>query len=381
MFSPRFIFLSLWLSQILLHLVFHDVFYPFFGETWFVILWGGLAFVAGTFFCQLLISQMNFIYSEEKRIYMKMDAVIKWFLIIYIPLFFYILFSVRDILYSMGLSDFNAPVIRQLVIDDFNGDRLIYDKFRFLYTGIGFCIFFLAFSSEISKKNIFMLIVLGLISSLATTGRLFLLLFFSSTVALLYRNKIISIKSVCGFFLAFVLLFFGVAIFLGKGSETNGVEIGSGILWNAQVYIMSSISCFNDYVGGGVADFDGSILIPNQIKLILNYINFDIPLRPSLNPFSYVPEPCNTYTVFFPLFHDAGFLGVVIGLFILGCIHQFLYFKYKYCNRRIWWYIYAISIYPLIMTVFEDAYFSSIGFWVTLWIPVIAYATVNLSRR
>ena len=34
-------------------------------------------------------------------------------------------------------------------------------------------------------------------------------------------------------------------------------------------------------------------------------------------------------------------------------------------------YVYAIMLYPLVMTIFEEAYLSSLGFWVTLFsVPV-----------
>lgn len=379
MFSPRLIFFVLWASQILLHLIFHDVFYDFLIETWVVILLGVISFIIGTFFSQFIIESKNKKIFKKNLNFLDIDFLIKLFFIFYIPIFIYAIFSVKSILFSMGLSGFNAPLIRQLVIEDFNADRIIFAWSRCFHIGVGFCIFFLAFSNKISKTNIFLLILCGLISALATTGRLFLLLFFSSTIILLYRNKIVSMKTVFVFFGLFLFLFFGIAIFLGKGSENNAGGIGSGVLWNAQIYLMSSVSCFNDYVGGNVSDSDGSILIPNQIKMIFNGLGFDIPLRAALNPFSYVPEPCNTYTIFFPLFHDAGLLGVIIGLFIIGSGHYFIYVRYKYLDQRIWWYVYAISVYPLIMTVFEDAYFSSIGFWITLWMPPIMYSILRLT--
>jgi oligosaccharide repeat unit polymerase len=136
---------------------------------------------------------------------------------------------------------------------------------------------------------------------------------------------------------------------------------------------MSSASCFNDYVVSGRQEIPGGAILPNPLRELLRIFSFDIPLKPALNPFVEVPLPCNTYTILFPIFHDGSLVGVALGMLILGLFHQFLYLRFKYSQNPVWWYLYGVSLYPLVMSVFEDAYFSSPGFWLLLWIPPICY--------
>lgn len=374
MFSPRSIFGTLWALQIVLHLIFSNAFYPFELQTWGAIFLGFTFFYAGTFLSDgifrrgVLISKHN-----QKEKLNNLTFFLNCFLCIYL---FAALLSAMELyatLQEMGADGLNFPVIRQIVVLDFDGDRLLYGLFRVFYLGVGFCIFFVASSKEITKKQLIMVLIIGLVSALLTTGRLYLLLYFISIAALLYRERFISSKGVLLAGLIFLSLFFLVALLLGKGDDDGTASLFENVLWNSQVYFMSSISCFNDYLVSNSQNIDGGALLPNPIRDFLSNFGMSIPLKPALNPFSYVPVPCNTYTYLFPLYHDGSFFGVIFGSFMIGAFHQFLYLKFIFTNSPIWGYFYAISIYALLMTIFEDAYFSSPGFWLLLMIPPAAY--------
>ena len=171
--------------------------------------------------------------------------------------------------------------------------------------------------------------------------------------------------------LVFVSLFFVIAVLLSKGAE--GSSVMERISWNSKIYFMSSVSCFNNFVVTGIPAVAGGVLLPNPVREIFSYLGVSIPLKPALNMFAFVPMQCNTYTVLFPLFHDGSFVGVAIGMFFVGGLQKILYKRYKFTTSPTNWYLHAISIYPVVMSVFEDAYFSSPGFWVLLWIPPICY--------
>lgn len=94
--------------------------------------------------------------------------------------------------------------------------------------------------------------------------------------------------------------------------------------------------------------------------------------KPNLLPFAMVPMQCNTYTALFPLFHDLGYIGLFFGFVAIGFTHSYLWIQQQRSAAPIILFAYALSLYPLAMSMFEDAYFSSPGFWLMLWIPPLA---------
>lgn len=376
-FEPRIIFLLLWSSQIIGYLFFGDAFFPFDMTTWSIVAAAVIAFFIGGKFGSYLPMSARVLGSKEQ---FKNYTVRKF---AYISLFLYIIVSIfaiahlYNVLLVMTGGDLSPPAVRQAIITDFLGSREIFDVLRIFYFGVGFCIYLLAYSKSFSKKEIFLIFLIGLVSAICTTGRLYLLLFFIAVTALLYRQRIISLKIVIGAGISFVCLFFLVAIILKKGSGDVESVFGQ-VVWNAQVYILSSLACFNNYIQTGSQNVSDGMLIPNFIRGFFNQ-NFGTmwELKPDLHPFAEVPIQCNTYTVIFPLFNDGNILGVILGMFGIGVFQRYLFRLHIMSKSPVVWYFFALSLYPLIMTVFEDAYFSSPGFWLMLWVPPISHTFFN----
>lgn len=381
-FSPRLIFSALWLAQIVLHVVFSDAFYPFEFSTWAVIFFVLVFFNLGTVFSDHIgVKTRIHNKGRDESQYEDIPVFFRWFVWVYLTTSLFTTFELYRALQEVGVVGFDLPAIRQIVISDFNESRELYGLFRVFYLGVGFSIFFVACSRELSRKQLAIVLMIGLVSALMTTGRLYLLLYFMAVAALLYRVKIISPRGVLAAGFVFVGLFFLVALLLGKGDDSGTASLLESVLWNSQIYFMSSISCFNDYIVTGSQHIEGGAILPNPAREFLSVIGLSIPPRPSLNPFAEVPVPCNTYTFIFPLFHDGSFFGVAFGSFLIGIIHQYLYLKFVYTKNPFWGYLYAVSIYALFMTVFEDAYFSSPGFWLLLLIPPVSYYIFNSSMH
>jgi len=371
MFDPKVIFLLLWGSQVFLHSIFNESFDTFNSVTWIsiILVFGAFNLGAYSIICASNTRLKNAFPMRSPSFYMKRFSTI--FLIIYIIGFCFTTLKLTSAIQPLLNGDISLVNIRQVVVNDFIGDRHLNSIFKFYYFGVGCCIFLLTFSRDFSRKKVYFIILIGLISAILTTGRLYLLLFFCASTLLLHRNKIISFWTVAFSGCAFVILFFVIAILLNKGGDVGATM--DSVIWNGQIYIMSSLSCFNNFVATDAQRIEGGALIPNVLRNIINLFGMSLPLKPNLLPFSEVPSPCNTYTVIFPLFHDGNLGGVFIGLFVIGAVHQFLYLNYKYSQKAIWWYLYALSLYPLVMTIFEDAYFSSPGFWFLLFLPPVLY--------
>lgn len=379
MFNPQIIFSLLWLSQVALHIIFDTAFTAFESSTWIAILLGIVSFNFGSIFVLAFTNKEEATGSNQPVCPVKLDKFVNLFFVLYFVISLISCFEIYQALVVMSPDTLTPPVIRQLVIDDFTTDRNLYGMFKVFYLGVGFSIFLTSFARYMTKKKLALILTVGLISAIATTGRLYILLFFCATSVLLYRNKIISLRTVFFAALGFVFLFFLIAIVLVKGDDSGSIL--DRVLWNSQIYFMSSVACFNDFVATGVQRIEGGALLPNPIREFFSIMGVAIPPKPTLNPFAEVPVPCNTYTVLFPLFHDGSFVGIFIGLFIIGAMHKVLYMKFVLSENSIWWYLYAISIYPMVMSIFEDAYFSSPGFWMLLWIPPIFYGIFSRTSR
>lgn len=364
--------------QIGLHLVFSNAFFPFDTLTWVLIFSCLLFFYLGTFLPVFVgIGERVKKIGADKVGADGISSFIHLFYFIYLFSSVYAGWEIFSRLQEMGVDILNFSAVRQNIIFDFSGDRSLYGLFKIFYAGVGFCIFFIAFARQITSKQLGLILTIGLVSALITTGRLYLLLYFMSSAALLYREKFISVRGVLISGLIFVGLFFLVAILMGKGDDAGTASLLENILWNSQVYLMSSISCFNDYLVTGSQSVEGGLLMPNPLREMLSAAGWNIPLKPVLNQFSEVPVQCNTYTFLFPLYHDGAFFGVALGSLLVGALHQYLYLLFIYTRAPTWGYLYAISIYALFMTIFEDAYFSSPGFWILLLIPPASFYMFN----
>jgi oligosaccharide repeat unit polymerase len=371
LFDPRLIFGLFWLAQIFGLAMFGDVFEPFSWLTWVSIVCTILGFGAGT----LVAAATPVMDARLAPAQSAPDWLIRkafyWFLVLYG--FAAMLATAKLYLILRGElgAGMSMPAVRQAIVYDFTGGRQIFGLLRVFFFGVGACIYFLANAGSLTRRQLFVIVAVGLISAILTTGRLYMLLFFVAGAALFFRQGILTTRGVFATFGLFVGLFFLVAIVLQKGSPDSGLLEQLG--WNTKVYALSSVACFDNYVQTGLQEIPGGALIPNAVRGLLDHLGLNVPLRPTLMPFVSVPLTCNTYTAMFPLYHDGQLPGIIFGFFALGLFHQFLFKWSSSSAKPIAWYLYAVSLYPLCMSVFEDAYFSSPGFWVLLWIPPVLH--------
>ncbi|HCP53933.1 MAG: hypothetical protein CMK72_04585 [Pseudomonadaceae bacterium] len=376
MFNPIFIYVAIWSVQLFYYLFLGSAFYPLLINTYFIIL---LSVIGFTFGASLIAVAPRL----NSRTVMSFDTaqVVARFatnaLTLYlISLVIVVLFARADI-YSLAGGGIDFERIRVLIIQDFAGERLLYSYIRFFTFGVFLSIFLLSYARFLSKRLVALIFITGCASALLTTGRLTLLLMFVCSTYLFYAQRIIKIRHVVALMLLFVFLFFGVAFLLNKGGESG---LLNSVVWNLKVYMFSSLSCFNDYVGSAATS--ENILIPNFMRQAVNNIfGSSFELKPDLNPFAYVPLPCNTYTYLYPIYNDGGPILVLIMSSVVGFVHYLLYNLARKTEAPLCQYLYAISLYPLVMTIFEDGYFSSFGFWLISIMPVLLFRLYIISSR
>ena len=363
-FSPVLIFNCIYLMQIFVQITYLDAINIFSEQMWIILLLAGLAFNVGYLLVPCNSIAKYFTNLSKQNIH-KFNFYLLW---LFFSLFVYAIYTFYNYLGFNGLVVLNLTQLRELIIFDFMGERELTVVTKILTFGVAISLIILSESKKLSYNYLVGTIIFGILTAILTTGRLNLLLFFSGAATLLYRNGLIRKIHLMYGVVVFISLFFFMALILDKGG--NDLSFLDAIIWNSKVYFTSSLSCLNDYTLNSQINEDG-LFLPNVIRNFLNLFDLNIALKLNLNEFRYIPEPCNTYTLMYPIYNDFGYIGVSILFLLIGGLHKKLYLNFLYCESSHFWYLFAISLYPLTMIFFEDAYISSLGFWSILLVPLL----------
>ncbi len=172
-----------------------------------------------------------------------------------------------------------------------------------------------------------------------------------------------------------VLLFALVGLAVGKGgSFSRGLsENWPTMRESFLTYAVGSIPALNAFLDNQGPDMDVGVNSLRSIFAVLRALGFQASAAPLVQPWVDVPTPTNVYTVYQPYVKDFGPLGGIAVLFVLGFLHAVLYRRATVRNpHAISVFLFALSLFPLVMQVFQDMYFSLLS----LWIQYGAYAVV-----
>lgn len=374
LFDPRFIFTLIWLTQVAGHVFLTGVFNPIASTTWLAVYVAVASFLCGAQSVTLL-KGANFLEvsagsdGRDADFAAWVSCIAPYVLIgcgVIVVLTFSLLLSRLGLAY---LQPGSYELLREALIYDFKDQRTTAALIKIFFAVVGVAIFFLCYSQSFPRIYRVGFFFLGLGAALMTTGRLALLLLFLAVSYIMYSQKVIQWRGVVVSFAVFIVLFLTIAIIFKKGGE-NSTVLGQ-LIWNIQVYLLGSLSLFDFFVTNHEPIISGGTLLPNFMRTFLSCFFGEIPLKPAVYPFVANPLVSNVYTAIFPVFHDMGFAGVTVFFSGLGVLHQLLFYKQQ-GGQPLFRYLYALSLYPLVMTIFEEAYLSSLGFWLTLLIvPVI----------
>lgn len=224
----------------------------------------------------------------------------------------------------------------------------------------------LLFATEKRDRKFWVVTVIALFACVLSTGRTNLLLLISglSALRLLQRKQ----ESLLG---AMRLLRWPIALFIAlyiglifTNKDTEGMT--GGVTGVATYFVLS-------YIAGPLAAFDRVMQQPGDFIMTANH-TFQFPLHlaatlhlitnytkpPRLDTFIFVPFMTNVYTVFKFYYLELGTVGAIVILFFVGLIHSLLYLKARQ-GGRFSTFLFAYSMYPVLMVIFDEVYLSSIG--------------------
>jgi oligosaccharide repeat unit polymerase len=205
---------------------------------------------------------------------------------------------------------------------------------------------------------------IAFIACIFSTGRTGLLLLVSSLtcVHLIKANRhsfLAAMRLIRWPLLAFLLLW-TLLIFTNKDTAVFGTGIGATILLFLVSYTVGPIVAFDYflkhpeyYVGTPHHTFRFFLGLASFMHII-PFVPID-PLLSKYSPYVSVPFPINVYTMYRFYITDFG-LYLALGMMLLiGFLHTLVYLKAR-TGSELGIYFFALTLYPVIMVIFEDQY-------------------------
>lgn len=358
---PPFIFCFMWLFDLAtyrMNLI--DVF-PLHNNTLAIVTGSAAVFTVGGLFASLtprsLLRVHLFPEPPEQRSTL-IRNILTAIVLCGVPLFFYQVYKISE----QGLGANLLMRARAVEVEAAQNGQQI-QSFVFDYFVIGATFTALMFATGKHDWKFRVVVTCAFIGCILSTGRTGLLLLIAGLCAirLLRRHQERfwqAIKSLRWPVALFIVLYVAL-IFTNK--STKGV--GGGISGIVSYYVLS-------YIVGPLAAFDAVVQAPGSFTPISSHV-FEFPLKvaaafhllsytapPKLDTFVQVPFPANVYTVFKFYFLELGTRGTLVVMFVIGSLHSLLYLKAKQ-GGRLSAFLYAFSIYAVIMVIFDDAYYSA----------------------
>jgi len=367
---PPFIFSLTWCCVFLFYIIFLKTdFLPIYeisGFSLFVFFVGNLIFSLG--------GLIPFFYYDTARkpslqiqsIYINyhFDRLLFLGIILLTPFFIY---KAIQISFDTGIENFLLGLRYGLSVSSDNG----YGLLKYLIPIAIFNTFYRYFIYQSDQKNIpfkikfYISLILTILFLVLTTGRSNFLLLISllASIKLLYNR--LDLKYIFSFGFAFFILFAIFAVVLGKGGS-----IQSGFLEN----LNNVTKMFFWYMLGGLKAFD--VFLQNQIDInngtfvfrFIYAIGYKLgfsstPPIDLVQPFLFIPLPTNVYTIYYTYIQDFGVFVSFIFIGMFSILHTVFYFR-----ARAGWesdrFFYSLLMYPLIISFFQDQYFSLLSTWI-----------------
>jgi oligosaccharide repeat unit polymerase len=232
-------------------------------------------------------------------------------------------------------------------------------KFNFLSNGQ------LANRKNILYKCLFYLVVFAY--AFLSTGRTYFVLLLSIYIAF----KVIS-KSIKKYHIVFasvlvMVIFIANALILGKGAsvDNSASENANSIFNNFTIYFLGGAYGFNSLMKTDFIFEYGENVFRFFISVAHALGITSLQPKELVMPYITSPIDSNVYSMYYNYFKDFGYFGLFFNA-IWGALHTFFYCKAKLNFRFLNVCCYALLMYPLLMSFFQDQYMSLLSTWIQL---------------
>ena len=238
-------------------------------------------------------------------------------------------------------------------------------------------------------------ILTAVVFSVLTTGRASPLFLISGLVGVfLLKSRQYSAKEAWKFVrwpLVATLTLFSVLVPLNKNISGMSGGTSEALAEFVFGYAVIPLAGF-DYVVYHPAEYkyEPNHTFQQVLPVLARFLGFSYTPPPLLDDFVSTPIPTNVFTVFKYFYIDFGLTGMLIIIFLIGIIQTWLFEK-ALTGEHLYVFLFAVSLYPLLMVGFDDQYwpirnhivavlFGLFYFRVLRTIPVRAGAGLGPSR-
>ncbi len=181
-----------------------------------------------------------------------------------------------------------------------------------------------------------------------------------------------------------LVLFAIVGLALEKGGTLGSTpgENWSTMRESFLTYVLAPIPSLSTFLDNRGPQADAGLNSIRSVVAVLHALGFKATAAPVVQPYVDVPMLSNVYTVHHPYIKDFGTLGGGMVLFVLGFLHAVLYRRATIRNpHAINVFLFAISLFPLVMQVFQDMYFTLLSMWIQYGTYAVLFFVVFNEQR
>jgi oligosaccharide repeat unit polymerase len=167
----------------------------------------------------------------------------------------------------------------------------------------------------------------------------------------------------------FAIVYIGL-IFVSKDTSTYG-GIGDLLTFFLVGYLIAPTAALDH-----VVERPGDFIVANHTfqfllkpAAALHLLPYTAP--PIFDSFILVPIPTNVYTVYRFYLTEFGTIGCMLCITAIGAVHSLLYRRAR-LHGRLALILFALSLFPVVMVVFDDLYYV-VGFYLRVVILCVAY--------
>jgi oligosaccharide repeat unit polymerase len=358
---PPFIFCTMWLLDLAVVRSGLIEINPVHANTLAIVGAGALSFSFGGLlagFAPRALLRIHLFPPKPKRMPDSLRTTLMFVLLSGLPLMFYHVWQLSKLVSIDGTVIAQA---RAAAVDIGNSGESSQSLFVLLYFSSIAMYTSLLFATEKRDRKFRTVTITSLIACILTTGRTDLLTLISglSAIRLLQKRQ----ESLLG---AMRILRWPIAVFVALWiglifANKSGQDVTGGAAHIVTNFLLS-------YVAGPLAAFDSVVQNPANFAMTTSHA-FQLPMRiagmlhlanytppPVFDSFVRIPFPINVYTVFKYYFIELSTAGTEALFFIIGLIHSLVYLKAKQ-GGRLSTYLFACSIYPVLMVIFDDCYY------------------------
>lgn len=380
--SPNVIFLLIWLGQLLAHVFGVTGLNSPSWITWLVVLSGVLCFLLGSSLATLVVKSFSFNKTAKlrqikanKANLQRLDYFATFSIAISCASVFFLLknFQIFDLSFLANLKD-------NMLEESSTGNKSnIYLIYPLVFNAL-VSIYYICVNGRTKKAKSFAIFLVTSILCLFSGSRALLIFFWLALIPQIIYLKTVYRPSVIFTAIgAIVALLASIFLYpvIFHGAELD-LTSNSYLLNYASVYMFSGVAAFNSFLENGHPSFDCILTVPSIFSQFLSlFFISSINNCPKFYPEVFVPLPTNIYTLFFPVVHDYGILGLLVYLSTIGFAASFLYINGFFRDSLECRFIYGIVFFSLVMSAFDDQFLRGYLYYFPAAFLLVVFRVIN----